>query len=393
MSDDERPSSIHSKKLDRFTRRRLLQTLSTAGISSAALGLLDVETVRGAASDQVPISLDTEGNTTTYVPADWYDRLVTARRVKDEIGDQFLPDQASDRAKGAVQQVRDAVVGVWLDAGTGNAEPHIVVSVDESAPGRGDAAGTVPETKRGIDVEVEYTEREEELTDCSPNQKSDTSDMPGGLSVTFSTSNGSAQGTLTSRVWDRDGYQTKLMTAAHVPENATDGQCGSDLEGMDAYHNGDKIGEVDFVNHENDIAVIEPSNTTPLDEVWNPEDFSETYDVRDTMSKDGVDTFMSQDNEVKKYGVGRCYGEGKITARGKKERAYYNESCTKYWRDCIRWGTFNSIGAGDSGSIAFGENPDGSGYLATNINSWRWWDYSAGPAGYAIDDAHDYYWG
>ncbi|MEZ3116111.1 hypothetical protein RYH80_09315 [Halobaculum sp. MBLA0147] len=394
MTDEDKPSSIHSRKLGRFTRRRLLRVLSAAGISSAAAGALSVDHVRGAASDQVPVAYDVEGNSEGYVPADWYDRLAKARDVRDRLDGEFLPEPASDRAETATERVRDAVTGVWLDAGTGNSEPHVIVSLDEESESLGDARGAVPERMRGIDIEVEVAEREEELTDCTPKQKGDTSQMPGGLSVDFSSEESSARGTLTSRMYDENDYVYRLATAAHVPEAATNGNdCGTQLEGMEARHNGTKIGEVHFVDHENDIAVIEATNTTPLDEVWDPRDFSDKYTVKSTMSKDCVDTFMKDDKKVKKYGVGRCFGTGKITARGKKERAYVNESCTTYWRDCVRWGTFNSIGPGDSGSIAFGPDPGGSDYLASNINSWRWFDYSAGPAGYAIDNTHGYYWG
>lgn len=393
MTDKMKPSSIHSKKLHRFTRRRILKTLSAAGVSSAALGLLDVDTVRGAASDQIPISMDTEGNSTTYVEADWYDRLVKAREVFKTIENGFLPEQANPRAKMATKRIRDAVTGVWLDAGTGNSDPHIIVSVVEDAPGRGDAPGAIPEKMRGIPVEIEYTEREEE-TACSASSKSDTSEMPGGLQVDFYGPNdGYANGTLTSRVWNRDNYDTLLMTAAHVPENAVEDECGIELQGMDAYHNGTKIGEVDHVRHDHDVATIYPTDTTALDKVWNPGNHSQKFHVKDTMSADGIDTFVSNNEKIKKCGRTTCLTEGTVSARGKKERAYVNEECTEYWYDCVRWGGFTSIDAGDSGSLAFGADPNGDGYLATNINSWRWFDYSSGPAGYAIDNNHNYYWG
>jgi len=388
-----KPSDIHSKKLSRYTRRRLMKTLSAAGISSAMLGLLNADTVRGAASDEIPIAVDTKGESETYVDAGWYDRLVKAREVSNELKNGFLPEQASSQAKMATKRIRDSVTGVWLDAGSGNSEPHVIVSIAEESEARGDAPGAIPERKQGIPIEVEFAEREEELTNCIPEGRSDTSETPGGLAVKFD-KDSSNTGTLTSRAWDDDDFSdAKLMTAAHVPENAAGGSCGDQLLGMEAKNNGDIIGEVDYIDHENDIAVIEPTNTNPLDEVWNPGDHSQTYDVTGTMSKDGVDNLVNNGDKVKKCGIKSCLTEGNVSARGKKERALVNENCTKYWRDCVRWGSYDSIGAGDSGSIAFAEDPNASGYLATNINSWRWLDYSAGPAGYAIDNTHNYYWG
>lgn len=55
----------------------------------------------------------------------------------------------------------------------------------------------------------------------------------------------------------------------------------------------------------------------------------------------------------------------------------------------------SSDGQGLCGSVhrrRFGDGVDPDGNLAANINSWRWADYSAGPAGYAIDSNHGYYW-
>lgn len=389
MTNPEKPSSIHSKKIGRFTRRRLMKALSTTGLASASIGALSVDDVRGAASDEVPIALDTEGNSTEYVDADWYDRLVRARKVRNAVDENWLSETASE----GTREVRQAVIGVWLDAGSGTSEPHVIVSLDRDAAGLAEARGAIPERRNGVPIRLEETDREEELA-CSPQSKSDTSSMPGGLAVNFSGSDGSTQGTLTSRVIDDWGFHgDALMTAAHVPEQA-EGECGSSLLGMTARHNGDKIGEVNYVDHEHDIAVIyESGGTTPLNEVWNPEDHSERYTITGTMTMDAIDTWIDNDRLVWKYGVGECYSQGTIAARGKKEAAVYNEDCTSDWYDTVRWGSYDSIGPGDSGSITFGKNHDGGGFLASNINSWRWWDYSAGPAGYAIRSDHGYYWG
>lgn len=390
MPDENKPSSIHSKKVGRFTRRRLLKTLSAAGFTSATIGALSVEDVKAAASDQVPIALDVDGESIEYVDADWYDRVVRARKVQDALEKEWLPEEPTSTR----DLVRDAVFGVWLNAGSGNSDPHIVLSLDKNAKALGEARGAVPERKQGIPVRIEETERDMELTACDPNSKSDTSSMPGGLAVNFSGDAGNTTGTLTPRVWDEEyTYDYSWITAAHVPENAVSEGCGSDLEGMTARHNGNKIGEVAEVNHRHDIAVIEQDGSGPLNEVWNPEDFSETYTIKSTMTEDAVDTWMGNDRAVQKYGVGRCYGQGPIDAHGKRENPIVNERCVGYWYDCVRWGTFDSIGPGDSGSIAFGADPNGGGYLASNINSWRWWDYSGGPAGYAIRADQGFWWG
>jgi hypothetical protein len=183
------------------------------------------------------------------------------------------------------------------------------------------------------------------------------------------------------------------MTNAHVPHNAYD-ECGYDLQGKPAYHNGDYIGEIVHVSHLNDFVIIFDSNNTsrPIPEVWNPDDHSEKFEIIGTLNPDGVDHWINNDRRAFKYGIGSCYSTGVVNARGKKEDLQYNDDCAAQYYDCVRWGSYDDMAAGDSGSLAFGANPNGSGYYGININTSRWFNYSFGAAGYAIRQEHDYRW-
>lgn len=234
---------------------------------------------------------------------------------------------------------------------------------------------------------MEEAERDYEPA-CDPKCKSSVDQMPGGLGVNFD--NGG--GTLGPKMFDYDTYTYKLSTAAHVPSSSD--QCGSDLIGEPAYHCDAYIGDVEYIDHVHDICVIDTkSSTEPLPEIWNPENHSDRYGtIKNSLSAGGVDYWMNNNRRLFKYGVASCYSYGTVSARGKRENAFTFAPCAGEWEDCVRWGSFTDLDAGDSGSVAFGADPDSSDYFVCNQNSWRWFNYTTGPAAYAILDHHNYEW-
>ena len=243
-------------------------------------------------------------------------------------------------------------------------------------------------------------------TDCNDKEVSDPGNMPGGVRVSFAGRD--SYGTLTSRVVDGDyDYNYSLATAAHVISRDQD-ECGDDLLGTNAYHEGNYIGEVVDIDHDLDMVIIHNSSDyrQPIPEVWNPSNHSDRWEpISETLTADGVDYWINNERRIWKYGVSTCYTTGYVHSRGNTEQAYnysgigpdVSTECADYWYNCVRWGEFGSIEAGDSGSITFGIHPDRNVFLACNINSWRWGsysdgEYSAGPAGYAWQDKHSYWW-
>lgn len=82
---ERKPSSINSKKESKLTRRRILKYLTAAGMAPSAAANITVDDVKAADSDQVPISIDVDGEIIEHVPADWYDRVVHTRDVRDKL--------------------------------------------------------------------------------------------------------------------------------------------------------------------------------------------------------------------------------------------------------------------------------------------------------------------
>jgi len=406
MIMEKKPSSIHRKRVGGMSRRRLLRTLTACGFAAGTAAALTPEDINAAGSDQVPITIDTSGESVVMVDADWYDRVQEARKVFQKMKNEWLPEQADNnvrenRGRGKGKDKHDDVSGVWFSAGKGNDNPHVIVSIDQESESKDNTRGNIPERRQGVRIEVEEMNREKELAwdhnNCDDKEKSNTTEMPGGLQVRFQGRDGS--GTLTPRVVDSSyDHIYSIATAAHVA--SVDGECGDDLLGLKAYHYGNYLGELVYVDHRHDIAIIhnDYNYDQPIPEVWNPSDHSEQWGpIKDSLSKDGVDYWENNGRKLWKYGKKTCFTGGTVDSRGKTERARVNSPCADYWYDCVRWGEFGSIERGDSGSITFGAHPDENTFLACNINSWRWssWsdgEYSAGPAGYAWRDNHGYWW-
>jgi hypothetical protein len=377
-----KPSDVQKVKTHKLTKRRLMKILSAAGLCSASIKFVSTDDVKASDSDQVTISIDNSGERKKQVSADWYDQLVRARRVKNKMQNTWLDPNGNDKDK------YDDVFGVWLDAGTGSNNPHVILTVDKNSDTKGETRGEIPEREEEVRIAVEEAAQDYEPA-CDDKCKNSTDAMPGGLEICIN--NGC--GTLGPKMIDYDTNNYKLSTAAHVA--STDNKCGSDLIGDPVYHCGDYyIGDVEYIDHDHDICVIDTkSSTEPLPEIWNPEDHSDRYgEIKNSLSAGGVDYWMENDRKLWKYGVSSCYSWGRVSARGKREKAGDYSPCAGAWEDCVRWGSINDLDAGDSGSVAFGADPDSNDFFACSQNSWRWWNYTAGPAAYAILDHHDYEW-
>ena len=79
------PSDVHRSKDTKLTRRRILRTLTAAGVTPVAASRITVDDVKAADDDQVPISLDVKGEIKKNVPADWYDKLIHTRDIRSKL--------------------------------------------------------------------------------------------------------------------------------------------------------------------------------------------------------------------------------------------------------------------------------------------------------------------
>jgi hypothetical protein len=170
-----------------------MKALKSAGFSSAAVAHLTVDDVRAADSDQVPIAIDTEGETIVNVSADWYDQLQRTRNVVNEMSKNWLGNREgpNEKSGGPKDKYNDALA-VWL-AGSGGDNPHVRITIDKTSNSKDDTRGNIPGGKNDVRIDVEEADPKKEELLCEPNQKSDTSSLPGGLRVTFSGPEGSAR--------------------------------------------------------------------------------------------------------------------------------------------------------------------------------------------------------
>lgn len=380
-----KPSSLSKFKDSKLTRRKLLQAASAAGFGTATISTITVDDVKAADSDEVTISITCDGSRKVRVSSDWYDYLERTRRVKKKMENNWLSSGSNNGQK----DKHNDVMAVWLNAGTGSQNPHLILTIDEDSDTKDETRGDIPEWKNNVRIAVEEAEREYKPA-CDPQCKSNLDTMPGGLSVSIQ-----GTGTLGPQAYDYNNNKYVLTTAAHVAsKNNTfsEDECGDDLLGKTVDHCGDYIGYVDYIDHVHDVCIIEPT-PNPLPEIWNPSDHSDRYGtITDSLSKDGVDYWMNNGRKAFKYGIKTCYTWGYVHARGKKENPGEFGPCTDTWEDCVRWGQYGDLGRGDSGSVAFGADPDSNDFFAICQNSWRWYDYTTGPAGYAWKNQHGYEW-
>jgi len=379
---------LHQNKHRKLNRRRLLEIFAAAGVASTTATAVTPEDIQSADSDEVPVSLDLDGDHKWNVPLDWYERLLDAREVLEK--NKQLPIE------------RDGVISIEMNPGDlGGENPYLAVDIDEDKEVNINSRDLQGQNR---DVRIVFNKiSNPEMTKEGDSPGSDvnsdpcgdlttTGDIPGGLEVVF----GNARGTLTSRV-SGPNFNEGWLTNTHVA-SSTSGDCGSDLIGAEAEHGGEKIGEVVAVDHDHDFVVIEPTEgRSPESKVVLPSDHDTEYDIQGTMSKDGFDTFSAEGWDVKKIGTTTCESSGTPHARGKPVTVKANDNCKSigelYW-DQVTWGSaINDIRPGDSGSLTFGSYPDSSNYLGMCINiSVTGTNRVHGTPGWIVDNSEDYQW-
>jgi hypothetical protein len=93
---------------------------------------LTVDDVKGADSDQVPIYLDTQGNEKRYVPSDWYNKVLDARKARYKIEEKHLH--------------KEGVLSVGYSPGKhGGDNPHVIVGLDYNSDKKDERRGELPE--------------------------------------------------------------------------------------------------------------------------------------------------------------------------------------------------------------------------------------------------------
>ena len=152
MSRYNKPSDIHKKNFRRLTKRRMLKILISAGISASTANAVTAEDVQDASSDQIPISLDSDGNSIVYVYSDWYDHLKRARDVKYDLEREWITGRNT-------KDTEDDVYSVWLDAGKRGDNPHVILTIDKNSSSKNETRGRIPEYRDNVRIDIEEAER------------------------------------------------------------------------------------------------------------------------------------------------------------------------------------------------------------------------------------------
>lgn len=404
--DNGKPSDIHKKNTSKLTKRRLMKLMAASGFSGPALANISVDDVKAADSDQVPVSMDYDGNWKKMVPADWMDRMKRAEDAREKIKSNWRNNKD--------------VFSVWLNSGEfGGENPHIEVGIDYNSNSKDETRGKIPEEKDGVPVEVFEEGKNERADNCKQCNNYDNVSVdphiPGGVQIHIQADGELSCGTLAPMVVDADNqYSGSWVTAAHVI-------CGSGGTADSKYlkHEGTPIGEiVDVIEFDHDFAVIEPfdsgdtGNTsgqdfTALDEVAESNDIDNgsRYEINSTLTKSGTQTAAADNLSLFKYGMGGCYNSATINADGDtfKQSTLGDPVCASGDEELthqLRFGNDGYLSGGDSGTITFVKAPNNPGYYAASLGNGHSTiagdqigkAYSFGTAGWAIQEFHNYRW-
>lgn len=359
-----------------FTRRKLMQQATAAGISGLCATALTADDVRGADSDQVPISMDAGGTWIKYVPKDWFERVQNAKTAKNTLAEEFMAE--------------DEVLEVVYSSGNhGGENPHVIITLDEDSENKDQLRGEIPERENDTPVRIRegafFHEDPCDIcdTECDERILSNPDTLPGGYRVRFSGQNGDYVGTLTSLTKHNNYYNYGWSTSAHIVSSAFEG-CGADLIGKNAYHNDTYIGSVNYINHDTDFAFIAADGSV---DPWESNLFDydpdrSSFVVHDTLTDEGIDEHIANEGDydylVRKTGIASCQTNGFVKSRGRRTIDKTDrDPCKNYYENQIGWGVAcedngdggdPGIDCGDSGSLTWTTHPDDPYFYAVCIN-------------------------
>jgi hypothetical protein len=397
---ERKPSSINSKKESKLTRRRILKYLTAAGMAPSAAANITVDDVKAADSDQVPISIDVDGEIIEHVPADWYDRVVHTRDVRDKLA----------RNHGR----KESILAIGYDPATRDrGQPAVKIHFEREHKNKEQDQKEVPDKRDGVPIEKEErqppkptacTEYETCIEyDCRPLPEG-TNIPAGGLFEVRWLGESSGWGSHTSRMMDQNAeYNSCWMFCAHQAVGCND---AGEIYHQPKNGGGYKVDEVVEINPYYDMAIIEPTRGVEDDILPSPyvHESSDLQDgdrygpIENTMHEDGVAKWADEGREVFRYGAKTCYSDGVIG--GLYENYSVDDENSNYCASEIREvvETNGESDDGDSGSLMWGYYEPDDAYLGIAMNfsgspgGIIEPSYALGTAGYRIYQDLGYYW-
>lgn len=338
MSNDTiRPKTddVHNEPLSSMGRRRFLSVVTGAGFAIGTAKYLTPEDFEVAASDQVPIvygmarsnpdDLDSLEPRKKLVPADWYNDLQAATRVKEKV--DFIH--------------WDGVKGVGVIPGEYGGQ-NASVEVDILHRKADQLHGRIPEEIDGVPIDLREV-GEGKPGGCNQNDAGE--NVPGSM-VCVGDAN-SPVGTLAAPLI-KNG-KPYFSTCKHIFEGT-----GSEVTGKLLFHpdkNSAAIGEIVDTHCFDDFVVADPINIHTPDtriEGASPDE------VIGQFSKSGLSDLKAQGEPLHKIGITTCHTKGQI---GSVDAQTSHYGCVPKDGQ-VTWGTCNDFDDGDSGSVTYHPDPD-----------------------------------
>lgn len=398
MSDKNGPrtASIHNKRLNGMTRRRLMKLLSASGFGGFAVSHLTVDDVKAAADDQVPIvyaiASDPDAEPSEdgasmvervkNVPADWYDNLQKA----------FAVHEAAQLGE------RPGVVATGVSPGDyGGENAYIDVSLSQEAlerTGMGpthvdDVRGALPETIEGVPIEVRDTGLPQlhACTDGDCNNGDYGEYVPPGVECS-----GDDNGYLTLGPRMLDGGGARYFSTNHHMFNDD----GKDPYGDRIYHpaHDDPLGMVTQWDCKQDF-VMARANDDHTIQTWTGdiECIGDRF-MQGQFSKSGLSDRKAAGKKLHKIGQRTCHTSGEIQSVD-GYIGNINDGCSDRYKQ-VFWGDEEHAKDGDSGSPTYAPDPESSNYyLISSLHAGSipaWLDpsgqggYAFGTSAYGIED-------
>lgn len=185
---------------------------------------------------------------------------------------------------------------------------------------------------------------------------------------------GGGWGGITTRVKDSNAtYHNSWMICAHqTPDCTASGDAvhhQPTLDGGDGY----KIGEIAAIHPEYDVAIVEPTRGVDEDILPSPylHDSTDIHNggtwgpISNTMSRDAVDRWKSEEREVFRFGPSTCYDSG--TVNSISEDYTVTGACHPTVAEVVRIND-SATEEGDSGSLHWGYYEPEDIYLGIGLH-------------------------
>lgn len=371
-------NSINTAKMG---KRSFLSALTGLGFSSSTLSFLNPSDIDSAASDQAPIVLGfSRDNSNNYsavkknVPADWYNDILAARRVKEKLAKEWseVPGVNAISVNGAKFGGRGSKV-----------ELHI------SERERERLLGHVPESRNGVPIDVIGSDPVSPDSCSTSNLNSDYgSSIPGGVVCGASSGDEESGSLMPEVIGDTDSGSagsSYFLTALHLFGD-------TNIHGDPLWHpdsNHVKIGDVVKTHCYDDLVLVDPKYHSPEQKIAE----EPAPDVTGHFAKDGAAAHSASDDLVYKMGATSCLTYGHLWNHDVLVTGGYG--CLPRDHN-LHWGESTDSQGGDSGGPIYTHSPETTSeewIMGVNQFSNSSGNYAGGMSAYAIHNSHGYIFG